>query len=273
MTTIAFDGKSQAWGLIHHQGMICKIENALVKGKGPGKNQPFKDHIHTKNSMSKGEPMEKPIENYWHLRLNEVKVALESNNFEVFLAENLSKAKEIVEKEILPKVSPKSISWGGSMTFASTGLYETLKDNAAFEILDTYDKSISSDEMVERRRQALLVDLFITGTNAITETGLLVNLDMIGNRVCAITFGAKNVIILVGRNKLVTDLDEAMFRIKNYVAPANAMRLDKKTPCVKTGYCEDCKSPDRICNTWTVTEKSFPKGRIKVVLINQDLGL
>lgn len=217
--------------------------------------------------------MEKPIENYWHLRLKEVKAALESNNFEVFIAGNVNEAKEIVEKEIIPKVAPKSISWGGSMTFTSTGLYETLKNDPAYNILDTYDKSLTPEEMVEKRRQSFLVDLFITGTNALTETGMLVNLDMIGNRICGITFGAKNVIILVGRNKIVPDLDEAMFRIKNYVAPANAMRLDKKTPCVKTGYCEDCKSPDRICNTWTVTEKSFPKGRVRIVLINEDLGL
>jgi hypothetical protein len=127
--------------------------------------------------------------------------------------------------------------------------------------------------MLERRRQALLVDLFITGTNAVTEIGQLVNLDMICNRICALTFGPKWVILLIGRNKLVANLEEAMYRTKNYVAPANSMRLDKKTPCTKTSYCEECKSPDRICNTWTITEKSFPKGRVKVVLINEDLGL
>ena len=217
--------------------------------------------------------MKQPIESYWHLRLKNVRTALESNHFEVFLAENAGEAKELVEKEIIPQIAPKSISWGGSMTFKSTGIYETLRNNPDLEVLDTYDKTISRDDMVERRRRALLVDLFITGTNAVTETGLLVNLDMIGNRVGAITFGAKSVIILVGRNKVVADLDEAMYRVKNFVAPANAMRLDMKTPCVKTGYCEDCNSPDRICNTWTITEKSFPKGRIKIVLINQDLGL
>jgi hypothetical protein len=127
--------------------------------------------------------------------------------------------------------------------------------------------------MLERRRRSLLVDLFITGTNAVTETGKLVNLDMTGNRVAGITFGPRNVIILAGRNKVVPDIEDAMQRIKNYAAPANAMRLDKKTPCVKTSICEECRSLDRICNTWTITEKSFPKGRIKIVLINEDLGL
>ena len=96
---------------------------------------------------------------------------------------------------------------------------------------------------------------------------------MTGNRVAGITFGPRNVIILAGRNKVVPDLEDAMLRVKNYAAPANAMRLDKKTPCVKTSICEECRSPERICNTWTITEKSFPKGRIKVVLINEDLGL
>jgi len=216
--------------------------------------------------------MEKPIDNYWNLRLTDLKTALESNNFNVYLADNSQAACKIVLEDIMPELKARSISWGGSMTFTATGLYHQLKATPDLEVLDTFDKKISTEQMIERRRQALLVDLFITGTNAITEAGQLINLDMIGNRICALTFGPKWVIILVGRNKLVTDLDEAMFRVKNYVAPVNSMRLDKKTPCVKTSYCQECKSPDRICNTWTITEKSFPKGRVKVVLINEDLG-
>jgi len=219
------------------------------------------------------EDMDKPIENYWQKRINKLKTALELNNFEVFLAENTGDAKRIVEDVILPKVTPKTVSWGGSMTFMATGLYEAIKVNAEFEILDVFDKSNPPDKIIEMRRQALLVDLFITGTNAVVDSGVLVNLDMFGNRIAAITFGPKNVVILAGRNKIVSDLDEAMFRIKNYAAPANAMRLDKKTPCVKTSFCEECRSPDRICNSWAITEKSYPKGRIKIVLINQDLGL
>ena len=218
--------------------------------------------------------MEKPIDNYWKLRLADLKAALESNNFEVYLADDRQAAGRIVIEDIIPKLNAKSISWGGSMTFLSAdGLYDKLKGNQAFEVLDTFDKSGTSEEMLERRRQALLVDLFITGTNAVTEIGQLVNLDMIGNRICALTFGPKWVILLIGRNKLVANLEEAMYRTKNYAAPANSIRLDKKTPCTKTSYCEECKSPDRICNTWTITEKSFPKGRVKVVLINEDLGL
>ena len=125
---------------------------------------------------------------------------------------------------------------------------------------------------MERRRQALLVDLFFTSTNAVTESGHLVNLDMIGNRIAALTFGPKFVVVLVGRNKIVPDLETAWDRIKNYAAPVNSMRLEKKTPCQTTSFCQDCSSPDRICNTWTITEKAFPKNRVKIILINEDLG-
>jgi hypothetical protein len=159
------------------------------------------------------------------------------------------------------------------MTFIDTGLYDAIKDNPDLEVLDTFDKSVTGEANLELRRKSLFVDLFITGTNAVTEEGVLVNLDMIGNRVAGITFGPKYVIILVGRNKIVPELDDAMFRIKNYAAPVNAMRLDKKTPCAETSFCQECNTPERICNSWTITEKSFPKGRIKVVLINEDRGL
>jgi L-lactate utilization protein LutB len=217
--------------------------------------------------------MENPVEHYWRARLKDLREALEENNFEVFIADSGTHAKDIVLKEILPKSRAKSISWGGSMTFLATGLYDALNDHKGLKFIDVFDKSIPHEKRLEKRRQALLADLFITGTNAVTEAGQLVNLDMQGNRVAAITFGPKQVVICVGRNKIVSDLEEAMFRIRDYVAPANAMRLDKKTPCVKNSRCQDCNTPDRICNTWTITEKSFPKGRVKVVLINEDLGL
>jgi len=217
--------------------------------------------------------MENPIENYWKIRLNDLKKALEHNHFEVHLADDTSRARDIVLTELLPKIKPSSVSWGGSMTFRSTGLYEDFKSMLGVEILDTYDTSKTPEERLEIRRRSLLVDLFITGTNAVTEMGILVNLDMLGNRVGGLTFGPNHVIVLVGRNKLVADLDEAMLRIKEYVAPVNAMRLDMKTPCVKTASCDDCSSLGRICNTWVITEKSFPKERIKIVLINQALGL
>ncbi len=217
--------------------------------------------------------MEKPIEHYWMKRLEDLKESLEINHFEVFIAGDRTEAKRIVLEKILPKTGAKTVSWGGSMTFMDTGLYQVLKDNPKLEVLDTFNRNLPGEENMELRRKALLCDLFVTGTNAVTEDGQLVNLDMIGNRIGGITFGPRHVVILMGRNKIVGDLDEAMYRIKNYVAPTNAMKLGKKTPCVKTSFCEECHSPDRICNTWTIMEKSFPKGRVKIVLINEDMGL
>ncbi|MBN1831396.1 MAG: lactate utilization protein [Deltaproteobacteria bacterium] len=217
--------------------------------------------------------MEKPIEHYWMKRLQDLKESLEVNNFEVYITGNRAEAQRIVLEEILPKTGAKTVSWGGSMTFMDTGLYQVLKDNPKLEVLDTFDKNLPREESMELRRKALLCDLFVTGTNAVTEDGQLVNLDMIGNRIGGITFGPRHVVILMGRNKIVGDLDQAMDRIKNYVAPTNAMKLGMKTPCVGTSFCEECSSPSRICNTWTITEKCFPKGRVKIVLINEDMGL
>lgn len=216
--------------------------------------------------------MDNPIKQYWQIRLAELKKRLEENNFEVFLAETVAEAKTIVMEEILPKIDVKSVSRGDSLTFEASGLLEELKSNPALDFLDPFEKGISEEDMYERSRQALLVDLFFTGTNAVTETGMLVNLDGWGNRVAGITFGPKYVVITVGRNKIVPDLDDAMYRVKTYAAPVNAIRFDLKTPCAKTSYCQDCMSPDRICSSWTITEKSYPKGRVKVILINEDLG-
>ena len=217
--------------------------------------------------------MDKPVDHYWNIKLDNLKENLEKNNFEVFVAGSLEDVRRIVMKTLLPRIKPASISWGGSMTFVASGLYDELKQSRSMTVLDTFDKDISAEESLERRRQSLLVDLYITGTNALTESGMLVNLDMIGNRIAALTFGPKDVILIIGRNKIVPGLEEAMDRVKDIAAPANAMRLDKKTPCVKTASCHECKSPDRICNTWTITQKSFPKGRVKIILLNQDAGL
>jgi L-lactate utilization protein LutB len=216
--------------------------------------------------------MDNPIDEYWNIRLQRAQKALEANNFDVYIADNKDLAKKIAYETIIPASAPQTISWGGSMTFVGTRLYEALKNDPRYTVLDTYDKSLSPEQSLQRRRESLLVDLFITGTNALTESGQLVNLDMIGNRVAALTFGPKHVLLLAGRNKIVPDQEAAVHRIKSYAAPVNVMRLDKKSPCGKTGRCENCSSPDRICNTWTITEKSYPKKRVKIILINEDMG-
>ena len=216
--------------------------------------------------------MDNPITNYWQLKLLEVKQCLEDNKFEVYIADSAQEAKDISLNAIIPPLGAKTVSWGGSVSFRATGLFDALKDSPDFEVMNTFDKSLPRDRMFELRRRALLADLFITGTNAVTEDGRLVNLDMIGNRVAAIMWGPKHVLLIVGRNKICQNVEDAMCRIKTYAAPVNCMNLNKKTPCAKTGLCHDCSSPDRICNYWTITEKSFQQGRIKIILVNEDLG-
>ena len=213
------------------------------------------------------------LASYWNIRLEALKTALEKNRFGAHVVRTANEAGQLVLKDMLPNLKPRTISWGDSMTMTATGVLDALRKNKRYELIVTFDATVPRPELLERRRQALLADVFMTGSNAVTESGQLVNLDMVGNRVAGITFGPRNVILFIGRNKLVTNLDAAKDRIKNYAAPANIIRHDFKTPCAKTGRCMDCASPQRICNTWTVTEKSFPPGRIQIILINQDLGL
>jgi len=213
-----------------------------------------------------------PVTTYWQGKLESVKQTLEGNKFAVWIAQDMESARSVFWDTIFPQVAPSSVSFGGSMTVVGSGLHEELLNRADLETIDTYDTSLTPEETIERRRRSLLVDLFITGTNAVTQEGHLVNLDGLGNRVAALTFGPKHVVLLIGRNKVVPGLSEAHSRIKDYAAPANTVRLEKNTPCAKSMQCEDCNSPERICNTWAITEKSFIPQRIKIILINQDLG-
>jgi hypothetical protein len=214
------------------------------------------------------------LETYWQFRLEACKKALERNHFRVWIAGDTAQARTITIESILPGLDFRTVSWGDSMTLHAVGILEDLKANPDCRIIHTFDPSRCREELIERRRQALLADLFFTGTSAVTEAGQLVNLDMVGNRVAAITFGPKHVVLYVGRNKLAGSLQDAMNRIKTFCAPVNAIRHpDLNPPCRKTGRCTDCSSPDRICNSWTITEKSYPRGRIHIVLINADLGL
>jgi L-lactate utilization protein LutB len=217
---------------------------------------------------------EKPKAAYWELRLERCRKALEKNNFGVFVAADAHDAGTIFHERIRPQIQVQTASWGDSMTLATTGVLDSVRTDSAIRLIDTFDPLATPAERLERRRQALLSDLFFTGANAVTETGLLINLDMVGNRVAGLTFGPRHVVLFIGRNKIVPTLDEAMGRVKRIAAPANAIRHPGlKTPCMKTGRCTNCSSSDRICNTWCITEKSFPAGRIRIVLINQDLGL
>ena len=214
------------------------------------------------------------IEAYWRLRLDSCKQALEKNNFKAFVARDAQAAKNLTLQQILPGLDVRSAAWGDSMTMLATGILDDIKKLVNVHLLQTFADDTPRREIIERRRQALLVDLFLSGSNAVTESGQLVNLDMVGNRVAPIAFGPRHVILYIGRNKITADLTTAMQRVKQVAAPMNAIRHPNlKTPCQKTGRCMDCNSPDRICNVWSIVEKSYPRHRIQVVLINADLGL
>ncbi len=207
-------------------------------------------------------------------RLERCRRALEKNHFEVYLAAHCAEAREITLEKIFPPIGAKSVSWGDSLTLYATGVLDMLKERPGLEVIETFSESLSRETILSRRREALGVDLFLTGTNAVTETGKLVNLDMVGNRVSAITFGPKHVVLYIGRNKIVPNVAAGIERIRKVAAPRNALRHHHlQTPCQETSCCTDCDSPDRICNTWCITEKSYPRGRIKVVLINREEGL
>ncbi|HEY5674677.1 MAG TPA: lactate utilization protein [Malonomonas sp.] len=208
-----------------------------------------------------------------HTALETCCAALVANGFEVFVASDPAEARQIFFTQILPKVKTELVSWADSLTMEATGVLDALLADPSINMIKTFDPAAERGEIVERWRQALLADLFLTGSNAVTECGKLVNLDMIGNRTGGISFGPKKVVLFIGQNKIVADLQKAMERIKNHAAPLNAKRHNMLTPCAKTGRCHDCSSPQRICNTWAIVDKCYPKGRIKVVLIEQDLGL
>jgi len=217
--------------------------------------------------------MNKSIAEYWRIKLGKVRKALEENNFESYVAENVADAEKIILETVVPPLGKGVVSWGGSVTVNECNVKNWFKESPDWDVLDTSEKGLDNAGKHEYRRQAFLSDLYFLGANAVTEDGVLVNLDMIGNRVAALTFGPKKVVVLVGRNKICGDVYNAMERVKEFASPANCMRLGMRTPCIKTAVCMDCSTEDRICNTWTITEKSFPPGRTVVVLINEDLGL
>jgi L-lactate utilization protein LutB len=160
----------------------------------------------------------------------------------------------------------------GSMTALDIGLWEAISELSGVEVIDPYQAGISPEEGLDRRRRGMTADVMIASTNAITLDGKLVNLDGMGNRVAALAFGPKKVILVVGMNKVVPDLESAMARVKHYAGPVNAVRLNLNTPCVETGLCADCSSPQRICNAWSIIEGQMIKGRVHIKLIGENLG-
>ncbi len=224
-------------------------------------------------SIVKEQFMDMSVAEYGRIKLEKVRKALEDNRFEAYTAETAEEAGKLVLGTIVPSLGKGVVSWGGSVTLKECGVKSWFFDSPDWEVINTSEKGLDAAGKLEYRRQALLSDLYMLGANAVTEDGVLVNLDMIGNRVAALTFGPKKVVVIVGRNKICADVYSAMERVKEFTAPANCMRLGMRTPCIKSASCLDCSSEDRICNSWTLTEKSFPPGRTAVVLVNEDLGL
>ena len=164
----------------------------------------------------------------------------------------------------------KTVSWGGCKSAEEIGLIEAVK-NGNYIVLDR-STAETPEERQQIMKQALTCDVFLTGTNAITETGELVNIDGMGNRVAAMTYGPDSVIVIAGMNKLVSNVMDAANRARTTAAPINAQRFDIKTPCKIDGACHDCNSPDSICSYIVRTRRCKPEGRIKVILVGESLG-
>ncbi|CDF58132.1 lactate utilization protein [Thermobrachium celere] len=205
---------------------------------------------------------------YFDKKIERTKKALEKNNYEVYVVNNVDEMKE----KVLELIQDKStVSFGGSMTLVNSGILDELRKKD-IKLLDRYKEGLTGDEIANLYRETFFADYYITSSNAVTENGELVNLDGNGNRVAAMIFGPKKVIVIVGQNKLVKDLEEAYDRVRNYASPINAKRLNRRTPCCETGYCLDCNSNDRICNHYVVTYRQNVKGRGIVIIVKDELG-
>ncbi len=194
-----------------------------------------------------------------------IKPILERKAFEVHIVENAEQAKKLVE-ELIPQGSV--VSSGGSVTLSDCGILDLLR-SGRYKFLDRYNS-------VDRRKTELESfdsDYYLCSANAITMNGELVFMDGFGNRVASLTYGPKNVILIVSANKIVNDLQAARERIR-YIAPMNAKRLSLSTPCANTGICQDCDSPQRICRHFHVIydSRNLPR-RIKIIFVLQELGL
>lgn len=157
------------------------------------------------------------------------------------------------------------------MTLFKTGIIDLLR-SGRYNFLDRYEENLSPQEMKEIFRKSFCADAYFTSTNAITEEGELYNVDGMGNRVAAMLYGPDKVIVVCGVNKIVKNIDEAINRNKVVSAPANAKRLNTKTPCKEVGYCMDCSSSERICCEYTIIKKQRIPNRIHIIFINESFG-
>jgi L-lactate utilization protein LutB len=163
-----------------------------------------------------------------------------------------------------------SVTWGGTMTVRDLGIPEALKERDTLEVLDR-DLVTTAEEKQAMYLRAFSTDVYLTSANAISEDGVIVNIDGNGNRVAAITWGPKKVIFVIGLNKVAQTVEAALSRARGTASPINAARFDINTPCQNDGVCHNCKSPDSICN-YVHFLRNSPRGRHVVVLVGEELG-
>lgn len=192
---------------------------------------------------------------------------LEKRHMKGYYAKNKEEALRIA-LSLIPEDS--SIGWGGSYSIEEIGLKDAVK-NGAYRCIDR-DSVSNAEERDNLMRKCLLADTFLMSTNAVSEDGQLVNIDGRGNRVAALSFGPKSVIVIAGMNKLVKTLDDALSRARNYAAPVNVQRFEGETVCHKNGSCGDCTMDGCCCSQIVITRYCLPAGRIKVILVDEELG-
>jgi len=209
----------------------------------------------------------------WHEKLSVESTlsALERNGFEVLFYPTVEEALAGV-LGLVPEGA--KVGLGGSVTLREMGLVDALEARgvAVANHWKAGREGASPEEVLEIRRAHINSDVFITSTNAVTETGELVNIDGTGQRVAAMIFGPKKVIVVAGVNKITGDLEEGLWRASNVAAPMNARRLHPKTPCAETGECSDCVAPGRICGITTIIHRRPSKTPFTVVLVGEKLG-
>ncbi|MEA4972319.1 MAG: lactate utilization protein [Candidatus Metalachnospira sp.] len=195
--------------------------------------------------------------------------AIKRRRMDGYFCQSIEEANELVLSLIN---EGDSVSWGGSMTIRDMGLTKLIKGSGKYNVMDR-DEAGSTEEMREIQRQALLCDTFIMSTNAMTNDGELVNIDGLGNRVAALCYGPKQVIVVVGINKIMHSEQAAIERARNVAAPINMQRFTGKvTPCTQTGKCGNCSGFDSICGQIVITRFSMIPSRIKIVVVNDNLG-
>jgi hypothetical protein len=194
--------------------------------------------------------------------------ALKKNNMDAYHVGDQEALHKLLNELIQAN---ETVSFGGSMTLFETKTLDWLRGKE-YTLLDRYKEGLSPDDIQKIYRDTFYADTYVTSTNAVTEDGQLYNVDGNGNRVAAMIFGPKQVIVIAGTNKIVKDHDEAIERNRRIAAPANTKRLSRQTPCLKLGYCTDCNSPDRICNAFVTISKQGTKDRIKVIFVDGQYG-